>query len=415
MRQLATFVLGSFVAAGACASDRSPPIGGQMEGGVGPGADAGPGGAGAGTGGGGVAGAPGPDAGAAPDDVSSLLGPVRTDGGLPALAGAVWRGEQLAAIGVSGVRKYGDSTLATIDDLWHLGSDTKAMTATLVGISVDRGRIHFEDTLAALFPGETIDPGYQGVTLIQLLQHRGGAPGEIPTDIWSRMWADGADPDARIRAVRALLGRAPAQAPGTFVYANAGYMIAGAALERALGLPWEQILQAELFTPLHMRSCGFGAPGTAGRVDQPWGHQIRTDGGDPVPVPPGPNADNPPSMGPAGTVHCSLADWGKFLAVHLAGARGQALPSGLVSQATLTRLQTPPPGGDYACGWAVGQRPWAGGRVLSHSGSNTMWLVTAWLAPGRNVTFAAVTNRGDRVAGSALDSAFGPLIQRYTP
>jgi D-alanyl-D-alanine carboxypeptidase len=285
------------------------------------------------------------------------------------------------------------------------------MTATLVGIHVDRGKIHFEDTIGALFAGFTIDPGYVHVTIEQLLQHRGGAPGTMPADIGAQMWADGSAPNARTNAVRSLLSRPPAQAPGTFVYANAGYMIAGLALERVVGAPWEQIIQSDLFSPLQMVSCGFGAPGTPGQVDEPWGHDVGDAG--PVPVSPGPQADNPPSLGPAGTVHCSLADWGKFLAIHLAGARGEATT--LVSQATLTRLQTPPPGGDYACGWGVVQRSWAGGTALTHSGSNTLWYATAWLAPAKNVTFTVVTNRGDQVAATAVDTAFGPLIQAYAP
>jgi CubicO group peptidase (beta-lactamase class C family) len=344
------------------------------------------------------------------DDVSAVLDPIRADAGLPALAAAVWRGDRLIATGASGVRKIGDFTRATTSDQWHLGSDTKAMTATLIGIYVDRKKIRFEDTIGALFAGETIDPGYANVTIEQLLQHRGGAPGAMPPDIWSQMWSDGAAPGARLKAVRALLSRAPAQAPGTFVYANAGYMIAGAALERVLGTTWEKIIQQDLFAPLGMASCGFGAPGTPGKVDEPWGHQVSGDGG-PAPVSPGPQGDNPPSLGPAGTVHCSLADWGKFIAVHLAGARGAAKP--LVSQATISRLQTPPAGGDYACGWSVTQRPWGGGTVLTHNGSNTMWYATTWIAPAKNVAFAVVTNRGDGVAAAAVDSAFGPLIHTY--
>ncbi|HTE51940.1 MAG TPA: serine hydrolase domain-containing protein [Kofleriaceae bacterium] len=345
-----------------------------------------------------------------PVDISDTLEKVRARADLPAIAGAVWRGPSLAAIGASGARKLGDSTRVTTDDKWHLSSDTKAMTATLIGIHVDRGRIHFEDTIGALFAGETIDPGYADVTLDELLHHRGGVPADIPADVWSKMWSDGDAPGARLDAVRAILSRPPARPPGTFEYSNAGYMIAGTALERATGASWEQLLQKELFAPLHMSSCGFGPPGAPGRVDQPRGHTIGA-GGVATPVEPGPQADNPPALGPAGTVHCSLADWGKFLAVHLAGARHEA--TGLIAQATLTRLQTPAPGGDYACGWIVTERPWAGGTALTHSGSNTLWFATVWLAPARNLAFAVVTNRGDQVATAAVDSAFLPLLDSF--
>ncbi len=348
------------------------------------------------------------------DDLSATLEPFRADAGLPALAGAVFRGGTLVALGATGVRKLGDVTKVTTADLFHLGSDTKAMTATLVGLYVDRGRLSFSDTVAALFPGATIDPGYAAVTLDQLLQHRGGLPANIPPDIWAQMWSDGNRPDALSRAVLALLSRPPAQAPGTFVYANAGYMVAGAALERTVGDSWQQLISSQLWGPLGMASCGFGAPGTPGQVDQPWGHQTNADGSL-TPLDPGnPSSDNPPALGPAGTVHCSLSDWGKFLALHLAGARGE--PTALVTTATLQHLHTPPPGGNYACGWGVYSRSWAGGpagTALTHSGSNTLWYATAWLAPAKNLAFVTATNCASPAAATQVDAAFGPLISKY--
>jgi CubicO group peptidase (beta-lactamase class C family) len=352
-----------------------------------------------------------PDAGIA--DLASTLEPFRAAAGAPAMAAAVFHGGTLLAVGATGVRKLGAATSATSADLWHLGSDTKAMTATLIGIYVDGGTLHFSDTIATLFAGETIDPGYQGVTLDELLQHRGGLPGDIPPDIWAQMWADGASPDARIKAVRALLARPPAQAPGTFVYANAGYIVAGAALERATGDTWEHLISTRLWAPLGMTSCGFGAPGSAGQVDQPWGHVTNADGSL-TPMDPGAaGSDNPPSLGPAGTAHCSLADWGKFLALHVAGARGEATT--LIKTATLTHLQTPPAGGDYACGWIVTSRPWAGGTALTHTGSNTLWYATAWLAPAKDLAFVVASNCASPAAAKQVDLAFGPLIQTYAP
>jgi D-alanyl-D-alanine carboxypeptidase len=349
--------------------------------------------------------------GAQPDDVSATLEPFRAAAGAPAMAGAVFRGGKLAALGATGVRKLGAPAQVTGGDLWHLGSDTKAMTATLIGIYVDAGMLHFSDTIAALFPGETIDPGYRNVTIDQLLHHRGGLPGDIPAAIWAQMWTDGASTGARISAVRAMLARPPAQAPGTFVYANAGYMVAGAALERAAGDTWEHLITEKLWGPLRMSSCGFGAPGTAGQVDQPWGHQTNGDGSF-TPLDPGSaGSDNPPSLGPAGTAHCTIADWGKFLALHVAGARGE--PTSVVSIATLKHLQTPPAGGDYAGGWFVTSRGWAGGPALTHTGSNTLWRATTWLAPAKNLAFVVATNCASPAAEIQVDAAFGPLIQAY--
>jgi D-alanyl-D-alanine carboxypeptidase len=342
------------------------------------------------------------------DDLSGLLDELRVKGAMPAIGGAVWRDGRLVAIGVAGVRKQGDPTPVTVHDAWHLGSDTKAMTATLIGVYVDRGKMHFEDTVGDLFRGESIDPGWASVRVEQLLEHRGGAPGPFPPGVFEQMQRDGRSPDARIRAVRTILAQPPAQAPGTFVYSNSGYILLGAALERIAGVTWETLIERELFAPLQMRSCGFGAPGRRGVVDAPWGHESIGDAL--VPVPPGPRADNPPALGPAGTVHCSLEDWGKFLSMHVAGDRGEPT---LVSPETMKRLHTPPEGGDYAAGWIVVTRPWAGGTALSHTGSNTMWCAMTWLAPAKGLAFAVVTNRfGDELVRT-VGAASVALIRRY--
>jgi CubicO group peptidase (beta-lactamase class C family) len=337
---------------------------------------------------------------AATDDLAPALEPIRAAEQLPALGMAVWRGDTLVAIGMTGTRKAGDPAHpATVDDLWHLGSDTKAMTATLIAIYVDRGVLHWDDTIATRFAGEAIDPGYAAVTLDQLLQHRGGAPAKLP---------EGMDDASRADLVRAILGKPPAQAVGTFKYSNAGYIIAGAALERATGKTWEELIRTDLFGPLGMTSCGFGAPGSAAAVDQPWGHTASAAWGGAVtnqPIAPdNPGADNPPSVGPAGTVHCTLRDWGKFLTIHL-GA-----PSSLVSAASLAHLHQPPrgEGQSYMGGWML-MKGDAGDIRYGHEGSNTMWHAIALVAPARGVAIAVVANRSD----ANLFTAIKPVMDRY--
>ena len=79
----------------------------------------------------------------------------------------------------------------------------------------------------------------------------------------------------------------------------------------------------------------------------------------------------------------------------------------------MTRLQTPPSGGHCASGWLVGEFTWAGGTVLTHAGSNTMWYATVWIAPGKNLILAVVTNRGDDVAQGAGERAITVLFDAY--
>ena len=81
--------------------------------------------------------------------------------------------------------------------------------------------------------------------------------------------------------------------------------------------------------------------------------------------------------------------------------------------ATLVKLHTPPSGGDYACGWVVVQRGWAGGNALMHNGSNTMWYVVMWLAPERNFAVVVGTNLAGPDAEQGCDEVASAMIHRW--
>jgi D-alanyl-D-alanine carboxypeptidase len=341
--------------------------------------------------------------------LDELVESARAWGGLPGVGLAVISGGEVVELAVAGRRRSDDPDPVLAEDAWHLGSDTKAMTATLLAMVVEEGALSWETTLAQAFPEVTVHPELAGVTLWQLLAHQGGMPGDLAAlpELWSGLWQPG-DPRAQRAWLAAeLLARPPAQPPGgACVYSNAGYMIAGAALERATDTPWEALITRRLFEPLGMTGCSFGPP--ARSRPGPWGH--RTEGKALVPVPPTePGADNPPALGPAGTVSCPLRDWAAFASAHLAGARGD---SALLGADSWRRLHTPPAGQDYAGGWVVLERDWARGPALTHSGSNTMFFAVAWLAPGRDEAWLAVTNAAHERAHPALDRLVSATLTR---
>jgi CubicO group peptidase (beta-lactamase class C family) len=306
--------------------------------------------------------------------INDLLETIRRKHKLPALAGAIVTSKGPIAIGAVGVRKNGTDIPVSIDDEWHLGSDTKAMTATLIGALIDKGKLQWETTLEQLYPNiaTSMTPELRRVTILQLLSHRAGLPANLD---WQSIPRTIPIREQRQMALKMANAIKLDSTPGTqYEYSNLGYVIAGVMAEKAVNSSWEEQMARTVFSPLGMSSASFGGTGTPGKIDQPWGHDAA---GRPVSSN-GPAMDNPPVMGPAGTIHCSLTDWAKFIADQLRGARGERA---LLKTETYKRLHTPPFGGDYALGWTVTERAWGGGRVLTHAGSNTMNFALVWMSP----------------------------------
>ena len=330
---------------------------------------------------------------------------------LPALAAAAVKGLKITESAAVGVRQLGGAGKVTLEDRWHIGSCTKSMTATLAAMLIEQGRLKWSTTIGETFPelSRTGDPQWAGVTLDQLLTHRSGAPAEPPANLSRNAFAQHGTPsEQRLEFVKGLMLRRPESTPGTtFTYSNQGYAIAGAMLERVTGEPWEKLMTTMLFPACVMPNAGFGAPASPGRTDQPWGH--RRDGDKLVPVPPGRNADNPPAIGPAGAVHCTIAELARYAAWH---GRGERTGTATLKRESFVKLHTPLPGGDYAMGWAVAPRGWAGGNALTHAGSNTMFFAVIWIAPSRDTAFVAATNCAGEKAAKACDEAVAALIAR---
>lgn len=348
----------------------------------------------------------------APRDISSLLEPIRAKHDLPALVGAIVSAGALEAVGACGVRERGGATAVTIDDQFHLGSCSKAMTATLCAILIEQKKLAWDSSVSDAFGRDVPkqSPAWKAVQLQHLLSNRGGAPANLDADgLWGRLFTSTKTPrEQRLELAQGVLAREPEFAPGAeYLYSNAGFSLAGAMAERAAKCDFEELMRRELFEPLGMQSAGFGPPGSGKSLDQPRAHAASG-----AAIPWGPGSDNPPAIAPAGRVHASICDWAKFIALHLDGENGRARQ---LSAESFAKLHTPAEGAGerYAMGWALAERGWAGGSALTHSGSNTMWYSVAWLAPKRDFAVLACTNQGGPAAQKACDDVAGALIQQH--
>ena len=251
----------------------------------------------------------------AEDALSTTLEPIRVTFGLPALAAAVVKNGTIVASGAVGTRVLGADMPVAGDDRFHLGSDTKAMTATIAASLVDEGRLRWDSTvgevLGPVIPG--LKPNVGAVTLERLLSHTSGFPSDsedlMPlyfgiayelTDVAYRR---------KILADWAAKNDIAQGGERPFAYSNLGYVTVGAMIEQVTGEAWDHVIRTRIFEPLALKTAGLGPQATTGLYDAPVGHKLDEATGKATPHAWGPSADLPPVLGPAGLAHMSVGDF----------------------------------------------------------------------------------------------------------
>jgi len=366
----------------------------------------------------------------APASLDDLLRPYLSRYSLPALAAAVVRGGIIVGAGAVGTRRSGTTSPVTVGDRFHIGSDTKAMTALVAAMFVEQGALRWDSTVGSIFTelAAPMDPGLRDVTLQQLLSHSSGLPsdndafGLLLTQSFAQ---EGLNLDElRYWLVQRASKQPLATKPGTtFAYSNLGYMIVGAMLERTGKRTWEELIVERVFDPLRLKSAGFGPQSSLGRVDAPLGHITREDG-TLKPMLAGPNGDNPAIMGPAGVVHLSILDFAVWAGWN--AAEGSRAPA-LVHPETVRKLHTkiievpPPPNappgtparGGYGMGWGILKLSYVPEPVITHDGSNTMNLASIVIQPAQDFGMVLATNVSGTKANDALRAATEELFTRF--
>jgi CubicO group peptidase (beta-lactamase class C family) len=352
------------------------------------------------------------------EELRKLVESVREKTKVPAVGVIVTSSKGVLALQVDGLRKAGTKIKVQPGDKFHMGSNTKAFTALLVAILVQRKQLSYGLSLKKAFPeyADTMAPSLRTISLDLLLRHRAGLPNDVPNDWWDWVKKGTTPRQQRQALMKAIFTdkKADLKPDVVFHYSNLGYVIAGAMVERVMNDSYESLLRKHVLNPLKMTTAGFG-PMTMNKlvVEQPWGHE---DDGEPFT--PSLSADNPPVMAPAVRLHCSLADWAKYAQDQLKGARGE---KALLPAAVYKNLQEPDKDENYTRGaWialpAEKILPSARGNVLMHDGSNTYNYASALLDPTRDYAVLVVANQGKKKAeaacGAVRNAVLGYMLSR---
>ena len=199
-----------------------------------------------------------------------------------------------------------------VDTRFNIASVSKMWTAVVVMKLAEQGKLSLEDSLAKWVTAYPHPEAASKITLRQLLQHRGGI-GE-----WDGRQVR--SPQTPSEAAAAMTS-APGEPGKQFAYSNAGYVLLGAAAEKASGLTYEQLVEQFVFQPAEMKSSGFW-PVTAIVPNRATGYLRPAD--DPLGF--GPKYSNEQFLGyagnPSGGAYSTVDD---LFAFHRALASGRLL------------------------------------------------------------------------------------------
>lgn len=169
--------------------------------------------------------------------------------GVPSASVAIVRHGQLVY-----AKAYGDATLdpktpATTDMRYSVGSISKQFAAGAVLLLQQQGKLSVNDKVGKFLPELT---RANDVTIRQLLSHTSGYQDFWPQDYVMKPMLE----PTTAQAIMDKWARKPLDfEPGTrWQYSNTNYVIVGAIVEKASGMPFFDFLRANILQPLQMTS-----------------------------------------------------------------------------------------------------------------------------------------------------------------
>ncbi len=240
---------------------------------------------------------------------------------IPEISYAVIDSKTILEISALGKHSTELPDTATLNDRFHIGSNTKAMTAFIIAKYVDKGKLKWTTKFFDIFPEWKANSKveYYKITLQDLLSHRariqpfqGDNDPTIPE-------LKGTKQENRKAFGRFVLTLNPADVDTIhkFTYSNADYILATLMLEKVTQKSWEQLVEKVFNRDLKL-NVRLSWPENQKTKDT-WGHSFENDKLIPVPS----NTDyHLDFTEPAGDINIKLKDYAKFIQLNLQGLKG---------------------------------------------------------------------------------------------
>src|SRR3954452_5894995 len=315
-----------------------------------------------------------------------------------------------------GVRRLGESAAVDAQTLFGIASNTKAFTATALGLLVEEGKIRWDAPVIDYVPWFQMSDPYvtREMTVRDLLVHRSG----LGLGAGDLLWWPASTYDRKEIARRLPYIPLATSFRSAYAYDNVLYLVAGEVIEAVSGQSWEDFVSSRILAKVGMRHSnvrhsaaarGGNVAATHARVDG----RVR-------PIAPF-ESDN---TNPAGGINSCADDMARWLLTQLAEGR---MPDGsrLFSETTarqLTSIVTPIPIGDgppevrelrpsfsgYGLGFSL--RDYRGHKLVTHTGGLPGYVSKVAMIPDAGLGIAILTNQE---SGGAFEAIANHILDAY--
>ena len=343
-------------------------------------------------------------------NLNSIADSIRVEYGIPEIGYAAFSADSIFEIYCLGVKRFGTNIKAEVNDRFHLGSNTKAITGLIAAILVKENKIKWDTKFFDLCPElkSSSKATYYNITLIDLLEHRAKIQPftdgeEFPNPHVAKFKGDLSS--QRYQFVIWVLSLDPVKTEEVVSYSNAGYSAAAVMLEKASGKSWEDLV-IELGEKIGL-DFGFSWPGICDD-SQPWGHWGIIDG-KMIPSPPN-DSYKICWVEPAGDINMSMPDYVKFIQLQLQGLQGK---SSLLSKEEFEYMHYGVPESEhYSIGWT-----WAINKKNHHisafNGSAETFYCYAYIINEIDRAYIVFANCGSDQADAGVRKLLSFLIKKF--
>jgi D-alanyl-D-alanine carboxypeptidase len=339
---------------------------------------------------------------------NNFIDSIKTHYKIVGMAYAVFNSNQILELGALGQRRINDTALVRTTDKFHIGSNTKAVTAFLAAKLVETKKIDWDTKYFDLFPElkSASKKEYWNITLQDLLSHRARINPYRSVNANSDTYKiSGTSIEQKIKFAAIILKEPPAKPDSgqVYVYSNAGVSMAASMLEKVSGKPWEQLIDEYLNNQLKL-DFEIGFPNVKDS-SQPWGHILNSD--TIMALPPDFDYHIATIMRPAGDLNVSIINYIKFIQLFLKGYNKQ---NNFLLSKTYKYILTALPA--YTFGWA--NKTINGKNYNYHSGSAATFGCFTKIERDNDLAVIVMENYADGGALNAIQLIADFLLQKYS-